>query len=52
MALYGLLGIYINVFNRKMTMMTSERIEVFFTLRGGEFEEAGRLATELKKALR
>ena len=33
-------------------MMTSERIEGFFSLRGGEFEEAGKSATELKKALR
>ncbi len=33
-------------------MMTSERIEGFFSLRGGEFEEAGRSATELKKALK
>jgi anti-sigma regulatory factor (Ser/Thr protein kinase) len=28
-----------------------ERIEGFISLRGGEFEEAGRSATELKKAL-
>ncbi|MCK4910739.1 MAG: ATP-binding protein [Thermodesulfovibrionales bacterium] len=33
-------------------MMTSERIDGFFTLRGGEFNEAGKSATGLKKALR
>ncbi len=33
-------------------MMTSERIEGFFSLRGGEFEAAGKSATELKKVLR
>ncbi len=32
--------------------MTTERIEGFFTLRGGEFDEAGISATELKKALK
>ncbi len=37
---------------RGKEMMTSERIEGFFTLRGGEFDEAGKSATELKKALK
>lgn len=32
-------------------MMTSVSIEGFFSLRGGEFDEAGKSATELKNAL-